>query len=116
MSALPDRRRNGAYCKRSKSARNGLTHCDKIGRFNGSYYAMVAKLYEGFGGKMESIYWLPIGGAYDGVVIAQVPDDATAQVLDLTLRSTGHFSTIQTTPLITSEEFTAVLELSLIHI
>ena len=49
-------------------------------------------------------------GAYDGVVIAQVPDDATAQALDLTLRSTAHFATIQTTPLIASEEFTAVME------
>jgi len=72
--------------------------------------AAAAKLYEGFGGKIESIYWFPTGGAYDGFVIAQVPDDATVQALDLTLRSTGNFTAIQTTPLITLEEFTAVME------
>jgi uncharacterized protein with GYD domain len=70
----------------------------------------AAKLYESFGGKMESIYWYPMGGTYDGFVIAQLPDDATVQALDLTLRTTGNFTIVQTIPLITSEEFTAVME------
>jgi uncharacterized protein with GYD domain len=72
--------------------------------------AAAAKLYEGFGGKMESIYWYPMGGAYDGLVIAQIPDEVTVEALGLMLRSTGNFSNLQTIPLITAEEFKAAME------
>ena len=40
--------------------------------------AQIAKLYESFGGKMESAYWLPSGSEYDGMVIGQFPDEVKA--------------------------------------
>jgi uncharacterized protein with GYD domain len=72
--------------------------------------AQAAKLYEGFGAKMESIYWFPTGGEYDGLVIAQAPDEVTVEALGLMVRSTGNFTNIRDIPLMTSEEFTRAME------
>jgi uncharacterized protein with GYD domain len=73
--------------------------------------AQAAKLYESFGGKMESIYWYPSGGEYDGFAIGQAPDDVTAEAQSLMLRSSGNFPNIKVIPLMTSEEFkTATME------
>ncbi len=49
--------------------------------------AAAAKLFEGFGGKIESGYWFPAGGEHDGFVITLVPDDVEA--INLTVRATG---------------------------
>jgi uncharacterized protein with GYD domain len=53
--------------------------------------AAAAKLYESFGGKMESAYWFPTGGEFDGMIIVQVPDDVTMEAVALMARATGNF-------------------------
>jgi len=72
--------------------------------------AAAAKLAEGFGGKLESIYWFPTGGEYDGMIIWQFPDDLAVQAAALMTRSTGNFAKQQAVPLITSDEFKAAME------
>lgn len=72
--------------------------------------AQAAKLYESFGAKMESAYWLASGGEYDGFIIAQFPDEVTAEALVLMVRSTGNFAKNEALPLLTSEEFKAAME------
>ncbi len=72
--------------------------------------AQAAKLFESFGAKLESIYWLPAGSEYDVVDIAQVPDEVTGEAISLTLRATGNFTKVETIPLMTAEEFKAAME------
>jgi uncharacterized protein with GYD domain len=72
--------------------------------------ATLAKLYESAGGKMESIYWFPTGGQYDGMVIGQFPDDVSAEAISLTVRSTGSLANSQTVAAMTAEEFKAAME------
>jgi uncharacterized protein with GYD domain len=36
--------------------------------------AQAAKLHESLGGKLEAIYFFPLGGEYDGMIIAQMPN------------------------------------------
>ena len=43
--------------------------------------ATLAKLYESAGGKMESVYWFPTGGQYDGMVIGQSLDDVSSEAI-----------------------------------
>ena len=64
--------------------------------------ATLAKLYESAGGKMESIYWFPTGGQYDGMVIGQFPDDVNAEAISLTVRSTGSLANSQTVAAMTA--------------
>jgi uncharacterized protein with GYD domain len=72
--------------------------------------AAVAKLAEGLGGKLESIYFFPLGGEWDGMLIQQLPNDADVESLHLIVRSTGNFAKVQTIPVMTSGEFKAVME------
>ena len=72
--------------------------------------ATLAKLYESAGGKMESIYCVPTGGKYDGMVIGQFPDDVSAEAISLTVRSTGSLANSQTVAAMTAEEFKAAME------
>jgi uncharacterized protein with GYD domain len=72
--------------------------------------AQVAKLYESFGGKMESAYWFPTGSEYDGLIIGQFPDDMTAEAVNLMVRSTGNLASVHGSPLISAEEFKAAME------
>jgi uncharacterized protein with GYD domain len=72
--------------------------------------ATLAKLYESAGGKMESVYWFPTGGQYDGMVIGQSPDDVSAEAIILTVRSTGSLANSQTVAAMTAEEFKAAME------
>jgi uncharacterized protein with GYD domain len=72
--------------------------------------AAVAELYESAGGKLESVYWFPTGGLYDGMIIGQSPDDVSAEATSLTVRSTGSFSYSQTVAAMTAEEFKAAME------
>jgi uncharacterized protein with GYD domain len=72
--------------------------------------AQAAKLYESFGGKIESAYFFATGGEYDGFVIAQLPDDVTSEALGLMVRSTGNFTKNTSYSLLTSEEFKAAME------
>ena len=72
--------------------------------------AALAELYESAGGKMESVYWFPAGGQYDGIVIGQSPDDVSAGAISLTVRSTGSLANSQTVAAMTAEEFKAAME------
>jgi uncharacterized protein with GYD domain len=73
--------------------------------------AQTAKLYESFGGKMESVYWFPTGGEYNGMIIAQIPDDVSMEALTLMVRAQGSLAgNGQSFPLMTSEEFKAAME------
>lgn len=72
--------------------------------------APVVKLYESFGGKVESAYWFATGGQYDGIIVALLPDDVTEEALSLTVRATGALANAQSMALLTAEEFKAAME------
>jgi uncharacterized protein with GYD domain len=72
--------------------------------------AQAAKLHESLGGKLEAIYFFPLGGEYDGMIIAQMPNDAALTALDFITMPTGNFSKTQTLPLMTAEEFKGAME------
>ncbi len=69
-----------------------------------------AKATEGFGGKQLAFYIFPEGGEFDGMAIAEFPDDVSAEGLALLVRATGNFTKFQTSPLMTAEEFKAAME------
>jgi uncharacterized protein with GYD domain len=72
--------------------------------------AQGAKVTESFGGKQEIIYFMPAGGAFDGVAIADFPDDVTAEGLKLFIRATGNFAKFRVSPLMNAEEFKEAME------
>jgi uncharacterized protein with GYD domain len=72
--------------------------------------AQAAKLVESFGGKVENIHWFPMGGEYDGMIVWQLPDDATVGALNMMTRASGSFARQQSLPLMTSDEFKAAME------
>jgi uncharacterized protein with GYD domain len=72
--------------------------------------AQGAKATESFGGKQEAIYFFPAGGRFDGMAIADFPDEVTAEGLKLFIRATGNFDKFQVTPLMTSTEFKEAME------
>ncbi len=72
--------------------------------------AQGAKVTESFGGKQEAIYFFPAGGEFDGMAIAEFPDEVTAEGLNLYVRATGNFTKFQSSPLMTAEEFKAAME------
>ena len=51
-------------------------------------------LVESLGGKLEAFYWM--SGKYDGFLIAQIPDSATAAALSAAASSTGAFTDFAT--------------------
>ncbi len=63
--------------------------------------ALVQKLVESLGGKMESFYYAY--GDADAYIIVDLPDAAAGIALSLTVNATGAVH-ISTTPLITPEE------------
>jgi uncharacterized protein with GYD domain len=67
--------------------------------------AAAAKLAEGFGGKLGSIYWFATGGEFDCIVIWQNPDDVTAEASSKMARGTGNFANMRTISLLSSQEF-----------
>jgi len=72
--------------------------------------AQGAKVTESFGGKQELIYFLPAGGEFDGVAIAELPDDVSAEGLKLFIRATGNFAKFQVSPMMTAGEFKEAME------
>jgi uncharacterized protein with GYD domain len=70
----------------------------------------VRKLAEGVGGKVDNIYFLPLGGEYDGFVIWDLPDDLAAGATYMTTQATGNFDRLQVLPLMNAEQFKAVME------
>ena len=66
--------------------------------------AVVQKLIEGVGGKLEGFYYA--FGADDAVIIADLPDASSGIAISLTVNATGAVR-LSTTPLITPEEIDA---------
>jgi uncharacterized protein with GYD domain len=63
---------------------------------------VVRELLEAQGGRL--IGWYLSFGEYDGLVIYEAPDDATAGAVVLAAARHGHLRATKTTPLFTSEE------------
>lgn len=57
---------------------------------------------ESLGGKLECLYMS--FGEYDGVGIAEIPDNVAAVALSMAFGATGRFRAFRTTPLITMQE------------
>jgi len=71
--------------------------------------AAVQKALEGLGGKLESIYYT--FGDHDVILIGDLPDNATAAAISLTVSASGSVRTT-TTPLLTPEEIDAAAKKS----
>jgi len=72
--------------------------------------AAARKLAEGLGGKMDSIFFFATGGEWDGIVIFELPDEATAEALYMTVEGSGNFKKQAVIPLVTAEQFKAAME------
>lgn len=70
--------------------------------------AVVSRLAEGAGGKLESYYWM--FGQYDGIVTVEVPDSRTAAAIALAVTSTGAFKHVETHELIPASDLQGVLQ------
>jgi uncharacterized protein with GYD domain len=66
--------------------------------------AVVQKLIEGAGGKLEAFYYAY--GPDDAIIIADLPDATSGVAISLTVNATGAVR-LSTTPLITPEEIDA---------
>jgi uncharacterized protein with GYD domain len=64
--------------------------------------AAVREVIESMGGRLVS--WHLSFGDYDGMVIYEVPNDATAGAVVLSAVRHGHLRAVKTTPLFTAEE------------
>ncbi|HEY6690453.1 MAG TPA: GYD domain-containing protein [Rubrobacter sp.] len=62
----------------------------------------VGQLAESMGGRLVS--WYLSFGEYDGLLIFEAPDDATAGATVLAAARRGHLRATKTTPLFTAEE------------
>jgi uncharacterized protein with GYD domain len=72
--------------------------------------AAVSKTAEQFGGKLESLLLFPNSGEFDGLAIMQMPSDAAMEEVNLVIRSSGSFTRLQVTPVLTPAEFKTMLE------
>ena len=69
--------------------------------------AVVRPLFEQLGGHITTAYYA--FGAFDVVLIAELPDTRSAAALALTLRASGTVTALQTTPLLPIEEGIAAM-------
>jgi uncharacterized protein with GYD domain len=67
------------------------------------------KMAEGFGGKLIGYYVSP-PGEYDGFTLLELPDEASARAVALTVWATGNLEKLNLVPLITAEDWKAVME------
>jgi uncharacterized protein with GYD domain len=72
--------------------------------------AQAAKLFESLGEKMEVNYFFPLSGEYDGMIIAQMLNDADLTALKFISTPIGSFSKSQFLPLMTADEFKGAME------
>ena len=70
--------------------------------------APVQRAVEAAGGKLEAYYWM--FGQYDGLVIVEAPDSATAAVIALTASSSGAFKHFETHELIEADDLVGILQ------
>jgi uncharacterized protein with GYD domain len=69
--------------------------------------AAVRSAIEAAGGKLDFLYYT--FGEDDWVLIAELPDNATAASFGAFIASTGRYRNYRTTPLLTAEEMTKAL-------
>ena len=69
--------------------------------------AVVSRLCEAAGGRMDAYYLM--FGAWDGFVIADVPDSKAAAAISLAVSSSGAFAHIETHELLQAGELAGVL-------
>jgi uncharacterized protein with GYD domain len=69
--------------------------------------AVVAKLCEGVGGRMEAYYLM--FGAWDGFVVVDVPDSKAAAAISLAVSSSGSFDALETHELVEPGDLAGVL-------
>ena len=74
----------------------------------GDRAATVRQLAESAGGTMDA-YYLTFG-QYDGLVIYDVPDSASAAAISLRVSSSGAFSHFETHELLPVEQMNSILE------
>ena len=67
----------------------------------------VRELLEANGGRLVS--WYLSFGEFDGLLIYEATDDASAGALTLAVAKSGHFRATKTVPLFTSEESVEIL-------
>lgn len=70
----------------------------------------VRKLVEGFGGKLDSLYFILPGGQFDGIYIAEFPDEASARASAMAGLALGNVVTNQVIPLLTARDLQMVME------
>jgi uncharacterized protein with GYD domain len=70
--------------------------------------AVVRGMVEEMGGTLESYYVM--FGQYDGCVILEAPDSATAAAMVVAVGGSGAFSALETHELLTASQFVEVLE------
>ena len=75
-----------------------------------SRVAVVEELAKGVGGTIESIYFS--FGGNDIMIIADIPDNASAAAIALTVGSTGALASFNTTVLLTPAEMDAAAQKS----
>jgi uncharacterized protein with GYD domain len=68
---------------------------------------VVAKMCESAGGRMESYYFM--FGAWDGFVIAEIPDSKSAAAMSLAVSSSGAFAQIETHELVEAGDIQDIL-------
>jgi len=71
--------------------------------------AAARKLAEGFGGKLDVIYWTT-SGEYDGFAVFEYPDDVTAAASVALTRSSGNFQKNESMPILNADEFKAAMQ------
>ena len=64
--------------------------------------AVVSKLVEKAGGKLEAYYWMT--GQWDGFVISTAPDGQSAAAVSIAVSSTGAFGHLETHELFSASE------------
>lgn len=68
--------------------------------------AIVARLCEAAGGRMESYYLM--FGSWDGFVVFEAPDSAAAAAISLAVNSTGAFADLETHELLETEAMAGI--------
>jgi uncharacterized protein with GYD domain len=69
--------------------------------------AVVSKLCEAAGGRMDAYYLM--FGAWDGFVIADMPDSAAAAAVSLAVSSSGAFAAVETHELVETSALPDIL-------
>lgn len=70
--------------------------------------AIVSNLLESAGGSLEAYYWML--GEWDGFVIANAPDGASAASVSIAVSGTGAFGHMETHELFDASEVNGLLE------